>query len=244
VPAERLQKLIAAAGIGSRRSAEALITAGRVTVDGRVATLGERADPDQQRIEVDGRALPSPGAAEVWMLNKPAGYVVSASDEHGRPTVFDLLTDAPPSLRYVGRLDLDSEGLLLLTTDGELANRLAHPRFEVWKTYEAEVEGTPAEAALARLRKGIRLEDGITAPARVELLSSGRTARVLIAIREGRKREVRRMFAAIGHPVRRLTRTELGGVGLGTLATGAARRLTHDEEVTLRRLVGMVDASE
>src|SRR5688572_16819420 len=128
MPAERLQKLLAGAGLGSRRSTEALITAGRVTVDGRVAMLGERADPASQRIEVDGRPLPQPQATAVWMLNKPAGYVVSASDERNRPTVYELLKAAPAGLRYVGRLDLDSEGLLLLTTDGELAHRLAHPQ--------------------------------------------------------------------------------------------------------------------
>jgi pseudouridine synthase len=244
MPAERLQKLIAAAGVASRRRAEGLITAGRVTVDGRVAALGDRADPALQRIEVDQRPLPSPQQMGVWMLNKPAGYVVSVHDERGRPTVFDILTNAPPALRYVGRLDLDSEGLLLLTTDGELAHRLAHPRFGVWKTYEADVEGTPSEAALERLRNGVRLEEGATAPARVELLSTGRRARVRITIREGRKREVRRMMAAVHHPVRRLIRTEVGGIRLGTLATGASRRLTRDEESMLRRLVGLVDASE
>jgi 23S rRNA pseudouridine2605 synthase len=243
MPAERLQKLIAAAGLGSRRNAEAFITAGRVTVDGRVATLGERADPDLQRIEVDRRPLPRAAQAGVWMLNKPAGYVVSAHDDLGRPTVYDILTNTPPGLRYVGRLDLDSEGLLLLTTDGELANRLAHPRFEVWKTYEADVEGVPLEGALERLRKGVRLEDGITAPARVEVLSAAKESRVRLAIREGRKREVRRMLSAVGHPVRRLVRTEVGGIRLGSLASGASRRLSREEELALRRLVGLVDAS-
>jgi pseudouridine synthase len=133
--------------------------------------------------------------------------------------------------------------LLLLTTDGELAHRLAHPRYEVWKTYEAEVEGAPSDAALERLRSGVRLEDGTTAPARVELLSRVKPARVRLAIREGRKREVRRMLSAVGHPVRQLNRTEVGGIGLGTLASGASRRLTREEELVLRRLVGLVDAS-
>jgi 23S rRNA pseudouridine2605 synthase len=241
--AERLQKLIAAAGLGSRRSAETLIAAGRVTIDGRVAALGERADPALQRIEVDRSPLPAPPAAAVWMLNKPPGYVVSANDERGRPTVFDILTNTPPGLRYVGRLDLDSEGLLLLTTDGELAHRLAHPRYEVWKTYEAKVEGTPSESALERLRNGVHLEDGITAPARVELVSSSRQSLLRVAIREGRKREVRRMLTAVGHPVRQLVRMEVGGVRLGSLASGASRPLTADEERTLRTLVGLVDAT-
>jgi 23S rRNA pseudouridine2605 synthase len=242
MPAERIQKLLAAAGLGSRRSTEALITAGRVTVDGRVAMLGERADPALQRIEVDRRPLPAPSNAVVWMLNKPTGYVVSAADERGRPTIYDLLSNAPARLRYVGRLDIDSEGLLLLTTDGELAHRLAHPRYEVWKTYEADVERAPSAAALEQMQRGVLLEDGWTAPARVELLAGeGRRARVRLAIREGRKREVRRMLAAVGHPVRRLVRTQVGDVRLGPLAPGASRPLTAEEERSLRVLVGLVD---
>ena len=248
MPLERLQKLLAAAGYGSRRSAETLIVDGRVTVDGRVATLGERADLALQRIEVDGRVLPPPARTAVWMLHKPRGYLVSARDPHGRRTVYDLLRDAPRGLRYVGRLDYESEGLLLLTTDGELAHRLAHPRYEVWKTYVAEIEGEASEDGLDRLRRGIDLEDGPAAPARVERASDPRVPRghslLRVAVREGKNREVRRMLAAIGHEVTRLLRVELGGVGLGELPAGASRPLTADEERRLRVLVGLVDATE
>lgn len=245
MPTERLQKLLAAAGHGSRRSAEALILAGRVTVDGRVATLGERADPATQRVALDGHPLTSPPAAVVWMLHKPVGVVVSAADERGRRTVYTLLSNAPPGLRYVGRLDRDTEGLLLLTTDGELAHRLAHPRYEVTKTYEAEVEGEPPPAALDLLRRGVRLEDGVTAPAAVDLLARGVRSRVRLVLREGRKREVRRMLAAVGHPVTRLVRVAFGTVALGDLPAGQARPLTPDEERALRAQVGLVavDAS-
>ena len=248
MPLERLQKLLAAAGYGSRRSAETLIVDGRVTVDGRRAMLGERADPASQRIEVDGRPLPPPAAAAVWMLHKPRGYLVSAKDPHGRRTVYDLLRDAPRELRYVGRLDYESEGLLLLTTDGELAHRLAHPRYEVWKTYVAEIDGEPAEEGLERLRQGIELDDGPAAPARVERVHDARLPRgrslLRVAVREGKNREVRRMLAAIGHEVTRLLRVEVGGVRLGELPPGASRPLTAAEEARLRALVGLVDATE
>lgn len=248
MPLERLQKLLASAGYGSRRSAETLITSGRVTVDGRIATLGERADPAVHRIEVEGHLLPPPADAAVWMLHKPPGYLVSAYDPQGRRTVFELLHEAPRGLRYVGRLDYDSEGLLLLTTDGELAHRLTHPRYEVWKTYLAEVAGTPSDEGLEQLRTGVPLDDGLTAPARVERVNDasippGR-ALVRIAIREGKKREVRRMFLAIGTPVMRLIRIEVDGVILGDLSVGAARPLTSEEEARLRVLVGLVDATE
>ena len=242
--AERLQKILARAGHGSRRSAEALIVAGRVAIDGRVATLGERADLLTNVVTVDGQPVEAPSATATWMLHKPRDIVVSASDERGRRTVYDLLRGAPPGLRYVGRLDRDSEGLLLLTTDGELAHRLAHPRYEVVKTYEATVAGVPGGEALARLRRGVPLEDGVTAPAEVEVVSvePGGRALVRLGIHEGRKREVRRMLAAVGHPVERLVRTRFAGVELGGLAPGASRPLAADEEQALRALVGLVDA--
>ena len=245
MPPERLQKLLARSGYGSRRSAERLIAAGRVTVDGRVATLGERADPEQHRIAVDGRPLPPPIRPLTLMLNKPEGYLVTAADERGRPTVYDLLTSAPPGLRYVGRLDRDSSGLLLLTTDGELAFRLSHPRYRVAKRYLVEVDGVPAAAALTRLRQGVKLDDGMTAPAEVVLLDSGGGhSRLRITIYEGRKRQLRRMLQAVGQRVRRLTRTDVGDVELGSLAAGASRPLTEEEERTLRDLVGLLDASQ
>ncbi|MSQ41803.1 MAG: rRNA pseudouridine synthase [Dehalococcoidia bacterium] len=240
MPAERLQKLLARAGHGSRRSAEQLIVAGRVTVDGRVAALGERADPERERVAIDGRPLVLPEANATWMLHKPEGYLVTASDERGRRTIYDLLsiTVAPQGLRYVGRLDRDSAGLLLLTTDGDLAFRLAHPRYRVPKRYEAEVEGVPSPQALDQLRHGVELEDGPTAPAKVQPLETvPGGALLLVTIHEGRKRQIRRMLAAVGHPVRRLTRVEFGGLRLGVLRPGEARSLTAAEVDALRRLV-------
>ncbi len=239
MPSERLQKLLAGPRYGSRRQTETLLIAGRVTVNGRVATLGERADPSVDRIAVDGEPLEARQASVLWMLHKPAGYVVSADDERERPTVYALLRAAPPGLRYVGRLDRDSEGLLLLTNDGELAHRLTHPRYGVPKTYEATLEGEPPAAALRALRRGIDLEDGRTAPAEVELLAPGPQARVRLRLHEGRKREVRRMLAAVGTPVVRLVRTDFGGVRLGALAPGEARPLTASEEARLRGLVAL-----
>jgi len=242
---ERLQKILAARGVPSRRAAEALIEAGRVTVDDRVATLGERADPERQRIVVDGRLLSGTPPVLTLMLHKPAGVVVSASDEHGRRTVYDLLPSAPPGLRYVGRLDRDSEGLLLLTTDGRLAFRLTHPSYGVDKVYEATVEGEPTPEALGALERGVALDDGRTAPAHARLLgrvrgpAGARRSRVRLVLREGRKRQVRRMLEAVGYPVRRLVRTRVGGLQLGTLPPGAARPLDASELERLRALVGL-----
>jgi len=247
---ERLQKILARAGYGSRRSAELLITAGRVTVDGRSANIGDQADPNVSTITVDDLPVKLRHAEdEVWALHKPRGYVVSASDDLDRPTIYDLLPDAAPNLRYVGRLDVDTSGLLLLTTDGKLAYRLTHPSYEVWKTYEAEVKGTLSDHALAQLRTGVILDDGMTAPARVTLLCSGPQSSVRIDIREGRKREIRRMFATVGTPVVRLQRTAVGTIALGDLPVGESRPLTPTERDLLRSLVGLppekpVDASQ
>lgn len=234
--AERLQKVLAARGWPSRRAAEALIAQGRVTVDGRVARAGERADPGRQLIAVDGRPVAAaPAPRRTLMLHKPRGVVVTRRDERGRRTVYDLLPGAPPGLRYAGRLDRDSEGLLLLTSDGRLAFRLAHPRYGVEKVYEATVEGEPGGAALAALRGGILLGDGETAPARARLLgrprgpAGARRSRVRLVLHEGRKRQVRRMLEAVGHPVRRLVRTRVGPLELGALPPGAARPLTGAE---------------
>ncbi len=239
---ERLQKLLARAGFGSRRAAEKLIEAGRVTIDGQVATLGVRADAGSQRIEVDGAALPGEPPPTTLMLNKPEGYLVTASDEQGRRTVFDLLPKAPSSLRYVGRLDRDSSGLLLLTTDGELAFRLSHPRYEVVKRYEVTVSREPAPRALERLRAGIELDDGPTAPAEVAVLHSNRDGvRLRISLHEGRKRQVRRMLRAVGYGVSQLERVEFAGLRLGNLKPGQSRPLNADELTKLRTLVGLVD---
>jgi 23S rRNA pseudouridine2605 synthase len=240
VPAERLQKLLARSGFGSRRSAELVISAGRVTVDGVIAVLGTRADPDLQRVEVDGQPIRMEPDDVTLVLNKPTGIVVTAVDDRGRQTVFDILRDPPPHLRYVGRLDRDTSGLLLLTTEGELAHRLTHPRYEVMKTYEATVEGLVADGALQRLRQGVMLEDGMTAPAIVEQLPGPiPPTHLRVVIHEGRNRQVRRMFEAVGHHVARLRRTAFGPVSLGNLPPGASREVTPEELAALRALVGL-----
>lgn len=241
MPPERLQKLLAQAGHGGRRTAERLIIEGRVTVNGLPAELGQRADPAVDRIEVDGRPLsPPPSSAVTVALHKPAGYVVTASDERGRRTIYDLIEDAPHGLRYAGRLDRDTSGLLLLTTDGQLAYRLTHPRYEVEKTYEVEVDVVLDHRALDRLRRGVELEDGLTAPARVERLHAANDRhRLCMTIHEGRNRQVRRMIEAVGGRVLRLHRTAVGPVRLGRLPRGAWRELTGVEQARLRRLVGL-----
>lgn len=243
---QRLQKVLASTGIGGRRPAEALIAAGRVTVDGVVATLGTKVDPARALIAVDGRPIRFDTRAGVsakvvtLALHKPFGVVVTASDEHGRVTVYDVLRQAmpavPPGLRYVGRLDRDTTGLLLLTTDGELANRLTHPRYHVEKVYEAIVDGEITDAALTRLRRGVDLDDGPTAPADVARLASGV---IRISIHEGRTRQVRRMFEAVGCRVRRLRRVAVGPVRLGDLEEGAVRPVTEAEERALRHRAGL-----
>ena len=245
MPEERLQKILARHGLGSRRSVEALIRDGRVRVDGAVAELGRRADPAASLVTVDGAPLPPLPPDRTLLLHKPRGVLVTASDERGRETVFDLLDDPPASLRHVGRLDRDSEGLLLLTTNGELAHRLTHPRYRVDKTYEALVEGVPDASALARLREGVELDDGPTAPAEAELLRrDGDGAWLRVVLHEGRKRQLRRMLDAVGHPVRRLIRRSVGGLVLGSLAPGASRPLDAAEERALLALVGLLDAPE
>ena len=222
-----------------------MIAAGRVTVDGTVAVLGTRADPDTQRIEVDGQQIRLEPDDVTLVLNKPTGIVVTAVDDRGRQTVFDILHDPPPHLRYVGRLDRDTGGLLILTTEGELAHRLTHPRYEVSKTYEATVDGIIAEDALYRLRQGVMLDDGITAPAIVDTLpGTPPPTQLRIVIHEGRNRQVRRMFEAVGHHVSRLRRTQFGPVSLGNLPLGASRLATPEELAALRSLVGLGGPSE
>lgn len=228
---QRLQKVMAAAGWGSRRTCEDLIAAGRVTVDGEVAVLGRRVDPDHDRIEVDGVPIGVRPGLVHYLLNKPEGVVTTAHDTHGRPTVLDLVP-AEPRVFPVGRLDLDTSGLLLLTNDGDLANLIAHPRHGVDKEYLAEVVGGRVSAgALRRLREGVQLDDGPTAPARVSQPEPG----VLrITIHEGRNRQVRRMCEAVGHPVRRLVRTRIGPIADRSLEPGAWRELTVAERRALR----------
>jgi len=226
---ERLQKVLARIGVGSRRVCEDLITAGRVTVNGEVPVLGRRIDPSVDEVELDGVPLPvTPGLVH-YLLNKPVGVVSTAEDTHGRPTVVSLV---PPEPRVfpVGRLDMDSEGLLLLTNDGGLTHRLTHPSFGVPKEYLVEVEGVPSAGAVRRLREGVELEDGMTAPARVATVAP---SLLRIVIHEGRNRQVRRMCEAVGHPVVRLVRTRIGPLTDPTLSPGSWRRLTIDEVRTL-----------
>jgi pseudouridine synthase len=239
-PGIRLQRLLAAAGHGSRRQAETLIREGRVQVDGRVAQLGERADPDSQLVTLDGEPIITPSSDIHLLLNKPRGYVVSRHSDRGHPTVFELIADPPPQLRYAGRLDAFSEGLLLLTTDGELVHRVTHPRFGVHRTYEAHVEALPSEDELERLRSGVELDDGLTAPADVRLIQSTPPDVIVeMVLREGRNRQVRRMFDAVGHRVRRLRRVGFGPLAVGDLPPGASRALTSEELHELRALVGL-----
>ncbi|MEX2253823.1 MAG: pseudouridine synthase [Acidimicrobiia bacterium] len=226
---ERVQKLLARAGLGSRRACEELIRAGRVTIDGIVATLGDRADLERQRLALDGVPLAARPDLVYYLLNKPQGVITTASDPQGRPTVLELVP-AEPRVFPVGRLDLDTEGLLLLTNDGDLAQLLAHPRHGVDKTYLAEVSGDAGEAALGRLRAGVELDDGPTAPARVRLVSRGAGRSALeLTIHEGRKRQVRRMCSAVGLPVQRLVRTRIGTLADQRLAPGTWRALQPKE---------------
>lgn len=231
---ERLQKILARAGLGSRRRCEELIEAGSVTLNGRVATLGDKADPTDDVIEVDGVRIGTTPGLVYYLLNKPAGVVTTAADTHGRPIVTDLVP-TEPRVFPIGRLDQDTEGLLLLTNDGDLAQRLAHPRYGVEKEYLVEVDGTPTRGQLRRLREGVELDDGLTAPAKAVLVERNL---LRITIHEGRKRQVRRMCDAVGHPVVRLVRTRIGPLADRSLAPGEWRLLTVDEVRTLERAAG------
>ncbi len=241
----RLQKFLARAGVASRRGSENLMTAGRVRVNGEVVTeLGSKVDPRVDTVTVDGMTVRLADGAVTIMLHKPAGYITTMSDPQGRPTVAGLVPhDRYPGLFPIGRLDYDTTGLLLFSTDGELGNGLLHPRKHVDKTYEALVDGvmTPAEAR--RLREGVLLDDGMTLPAEVELLdaSHGRSL-VSITIHEGRKRQVRRMCSFVGHPVVELHRKSFGPLGLRGLEEGAWRVLDADEVAALRRAAGLEGA--
>ncbi len=237
----RVQKFLARAGVASRRGSEDLITAGRVAVNGVVVSgLGAKVDPAADVVTVDGREVRLADAPVYLALNKPVGVVTTMSDPQGRATVASLVPVAEhPGLFPVGRLDQDTTGLLLFTTDGELSHRLLHPRWKVEKAYRAIVDGRLERREADALRGGIELDDGPTQPARVEILRVGRTSEVEIAIREGRKRQVRRMFSALGHPVLELDRIRFGPVELGDLSSGSVRELSADEIRALRDAVGM-----
>lgn len=222
---ERLQKVLALRGWGSRRVCEELIAAGRVTVNGEVAVLGRRVDVDSDIVEVDGVPIGVRPDIVYYLLNKPAGVITTANDPQGRPTVVGLVP-AEPRVFSVGRLDADTEGLLLLTNDGALANRISHPSHGVEKEYLASVDGNVPNNLLRRLREGVELEDGMTAPARASQISPGL---LRIVIHEGRNRQVRRMCEAIGFPVQRLVRVRIGPLRDSTLAPGQWRELAPDE---------------
>jgi 23S rRNA pseudouridine2605 synthase len=230
----RLAKYLAHAGVASRRAAETMIASGRVSVGGRTVTDPAIDVDEYSRVSVDDRALDGPEPRVCFAVNKPPGVVSTAQDPQGRPIVTALVPDSSLRLYPVGRLDADSSGLILLTNDGELANRLMHPSFEVEKTYRARLEGGPiGEGALSRLRGGLELEDGPTAPARVRRLGAHE---IELTIIEGRNRQVRRMCAAVGHPVRSLERVSFGPLRLGRLAPGRHRRLSSAELQRLRAL--------
>jgi 23S rRNA pseudouridine2605 synthase len=228
----RLNAYLARAGVASRRRADELIRDGRVSVNGEPGELNTKVRSGDV-VEVDGSPVAAQALAHV-LLHKPAGVVTTASDPHGRRTVVDLV-DHPARVVPVGRLDADTTGVLLLTNDGPLAHRLAHPRYGVTKVYEAEVEGEPREEALQALRTGVELEDGTTAPAEARLLETADGAAVLeLTLHEGRKHQVKRMCAAVGHPVLRLHRSRYAGIRLGELAPGEWRELTAAELKALR----------
>jgi len=227
----RLQKLLAQSGVASRRKCEELMLAGLVEVDGEVVTrLGTKVDPTTAVIRVDGRRLPPVSAHVYLVLNKPRGVVSTMSDPTGRRSLADFVADRPERLFHVGRLDTDTDGLILLTNDGDFAQRVAHPSYELDKTYVAEVDGVVTKAVLARLRDGVTLEDGPVQVGAARVVSTAQDRSIVeLSIHEGRNRIVRRLLDEVGHPVRRLTRTAIGPVLLRGLRSGELRALSLDE---------------
>jgi 23S rRNA pseudouridine2605 synthase len=242
LPETRLNKILAHAGVASRRAAEKMIASGRVSVDGYVVRdVGFKADPARQKIMVDGKSIYAEDSLEYWLVHKPRGVLSTASDPQGRPTVLKLVPKRPVRLYPVGRLDMDSEGLMLLTNDGELANRITHPRYEVEKRYRVWVKGEPNRSTLNAMRKGVELDDGfMSAPARVHIKSgSRRGSKLAMVLKEGKKREIRRICEAVGHPVTRLVRVAIGPLKLGEIPLGASRQLRPGEIKYLRQSVGL-----
>jgi 23S rRNA pseudouridine2605 synthase len=240
---ERLQKILARSGVAARRKAEDLIREGRVTVNGRVAVIGEKADPDVDAIKIDGKRIRPRHQQRYLLLNKPRGFLTAVSDPAGRPTVLDLV---PAPLRRalvpVGRLDYNTEGLLILTDDGEFAHRLSHPRYGCHKTYEVKVKGVPEETQLDRLRRGVVVDGRRTSPSRIDALrvTSQRAGEpgnswYRVELSEGRTRQIREMFFRIGHPVQKLRRVAIGPLRDESLPLGATRELTEAEIAELRR---------
>jgi len=245
---QRLQKILSAAGVASRRLSEELIAQRRVQVNGQTVTaLGTKADPEVDEIKVDGRRVRAVTRRRYILLYKPRGYITTRSDPQGRPTVMDLLKGVHEYVYPIGRLDYDSEGLLLLTNDGELAARLTHPRHEVDKVYEARVRGVPDPHVLERLEKGVTIDGRRTAPARVRVSEpqqrpSGEQTVVELTIHEGRQRQVRKMFEAVGHPVVRLRRVRFGPIEDPDIPAGHWRELTPQELARLRRAAKLVNS--
>ena len=236
---QRLQKVLAAAGLGSRRQCEELISDGRVEIDRQVVTeLGTKVDPDSQEVRVDGTALPKRKKV-YYAVNKPTGVVSTNRDQAGRPRVIDLLPPSDNRLFTIGRLDMNSEGLILVTNDGELANRLTHPRYGVEKTYRVTVAGVPGREVLSQLRKGVHLAEGIARVSEIRIKSRHKESAVLeMVLREGRNREIRRVLAKMGHKVMRLTRTAVGPIRLAKLPLGAVRPLSRQEISALKKEQG------
>lgn len=234
---ERLQKIISSAGVGSRREAEIWIVDGDVVVDGVVASLGDKADPATQKIMVRGKPLKIKAGCHYILLNKPAGYLCTRSDPQGRPLVYNLIQGIPSLLFTIGRLDLNTEGVILLTDDGQLCNHLTHPRFKVEKTYLVRARGKVSREGLEKIGRGLLLEDGMTAPAEVKNVrfSEGHTW-MEITLHEGRNRQVRRMLEAVGHSVSRLKRIRFAFLEIGNLKSGQNRFLTKKEIARLKKL--------
>lgn len=238
MPEERLQRALARAGFGSRRACEQLIAEGRVTVDGATATLGDKVDGERMTVRVDGVEASLAPTVRYFALHKPSGVVSTMHDPQGRPDIRGYLPADGPRVFPVGRLDRDSEGLLLLTNDGDLANRVMHPRHGIEKEYLAEVEGTPTAKQLARVRSGVELDDGPARALRARIVASSRgRGAVRVVMTEGRKREVRRLLAAVGLPVTRLVRLRIGPITLGGLAAGEVRQLDREEVQALTAAV-------
>ena len=237
----RLQKVLAAAGLGSRRKCETYITAGRVTVDGEVVDeLGARVDPDVSVIHIDGVRIAQASGHVVLALNKPRGVITAMSDPHGRQCVGDLVQDLDERLFHVGRLDADTDGLLLMTNDGELAQRLGHPSHEVSKTYVARVQGRVDKGTLQRIKNGVLIEDRVVDVEKIAMLDQCADATLIeLTIHEGRNRIIRRLCEEVGHPVIDLARTSIGPIQLGNLRPGQTRELTRDELGRLYSAVGM-----
>lgn len=236
-PLPRLQKILSETGVASRRHAEELIREGRVTVNGRLARIGDKVDPLRDHIKVDGRLIASPAAKAYLMLHKPKQVVTTSEDPEGRAVVMDLVKGRMPRLFPVGRLDYDAEGILLLTNDGEMAHRLSHPSFQVPRTYWVKVKGKPAPEEVRKLSRGITLEDGPTAPCRIVPRKEARENTWLeMTLREGRNRQVKRMWERMGYPVLKLRRVSFAGLSLGGLKVGEYRHLRPAEVEKLKKL--------